>query len=241
MRGRFRPEECTMTLGPEPSGRRSVSQRAGAQTLRGEPGSGSPEPFEPSGGNRRRRTRPARVGPPHAMRALLLFSFVIFAFSAVLLFLSALHELSLMPTWFAAPSRRNPVAALEFGVASVVIGTMAEILRRRAVRPAHGVLTFVVGPDELGFERHGEVVDRVRRSEVGVVVIDEFRQAGVLAMTVRGRTGKVVGRWDTGWLGKIPRSPWRALGRFGYPRAIEFEGQLRKVSDDAPAWLRTPP
>jgi hypothetical protein len=123
-------------------------------------------------------------------------------------------------------------------VSAAVVFALAVFLRRVGARDPKGALTFVVGPDALEFERHAKTVDRVARSEVGVVIVEEFGRAGVLAISVLGPSAAPVGRWETGWLGESPRRAWRALKRHGWPSVLRDQGTQRWVSDDAPSWVR---
>lgn len=176
----------------------------------------------------RRSEHLARVGPPHATRVTLLAATGIFILLGAFLVIAGIVNIG-----------KNLVGGITLLFAAVVVFALAELLRRSARPvPAHP-LTLVVGPDDVGFERSGEVVDRVRRADVGVIVLEEFGRSGVLAVTVRGPEGDVVGCWQTGWLGKGSLRPWWALRRHSWPRAIQGVGPMRWVSKDAPAWVRT--
>jgi len=133
---------------------------------------------------------------------------------------------------------RNPAGGLVLLVAAAVIFALAELLRRSARPDRSDPLTLVVGSDGVSFERQGQLVDHLGRAEVGVVVLEGFGRAGVLTVTVRAVDGALVGRWDTGWVGRSVLRPWQALRRYGWPRAIEEHGKVRKVSKDAPPWVR---
>jgi len=132
----------------------------------------------------------------------------------------------------------NPVGGVTLVAFGVVMLALAKQMRGMARPDPTNPLTILVGSDDIAFERDHQVVDRVSRVEVGAVVLEEYGTSGVLAVTVRGRSGDVVGRWETGWIGKGSIRPYRALRRHSWPRAIQGDGPMRWVSKDAPPWVR---
>lgn len=109
-------------------------------------------------------------------------------------------------------------------------------LRSVVTAPAVGRLTLGVCPDRLVFERAGEVVDRVPRSEAGVVIVDGYTRSGVLALAVYGPDRELVGMWDTGWTAKSPRRTLAALDRHGYPWVTPALDRIWRRSGNAPPW-----
>ncbi len=93
-------------------------------------------------------------------------------------------------------------------------------------------------PDTVSFVRHGAVVDRVERREVGLVVIDEYGTAGVGGLTVWRPDRELVGQWDTGWRMKSRLRLAHALRRHGYPWVSADGGRImRRGGRDVPAWV----
>jgi len=168
------------------------------------------------------------VGPPHTTRAILLFDFGIFVLLGAFLVVAGVVN-----------AFANPRLGLSLLAAGLVVLGLAEVGRRGA-RADATPLTLVVGPEEIGFERAGVIVDRVGRADVGVVTLEEGGRAGVVAVTVRSPDGGLIGRWQTGWLGKGSIRPYRALRRFGWPRAIDGPRGVHWASPDAPAWVKDP-
>lgn len=168
---------------------------------------------------------PCRVRPPSSGGIIYFFATGVMGLLGVGLLIAAIANI------------RQPALALGILIGAGLILVGAELLRRAGRPDRKDPLTLVVGSGGVGFEREG-VVAAVPRSEVGVVVLEGAGEAGIVAVTVLGPTGDVVGRWETGWVcGNAIRS-WRALQRHGWPAAIEEMGRVRKVSDDAPAWVR---
>ncbi len=137
-----------------------------------------------------------RVGPPHVARVTLLACAGVFALLAAFLVVAGIVTIG-----------DNPAGGVARVMAGAVVLALAELLRRMARSDPTDPLTILVGADDIGFERGGQVVDRVPRAEVGVIVLEEHGRAGVRAVTVRGPHGDLVGRWETGWLGRAPCAP----------------------------------
>lgn len=170
---------------------------------------------------------PTRVGPPHVARVTVLACAGLVALLAAFLVVAGIVTI-----W------DDPAGGFAMVMAGAVVLAVAELLRWMARSDPPDPLTILVGADDIGFERGGQVVDRVPRAEVGVIVLEEYGRAGVQAVAVRGPHGDLVGRWETGWLGKGSVRPYRALRRHSWPRAIQGDGPMRWVSKDAPAWVR---
>jgi hypothetical protein len=167
------------------------------------------------------------VGPPHVVRATLLSGAAGLALAAAVLLVAGIVKVV-----------GGSAAGMAYvGVAAATLAA-AELFRRMARPDPVGPLTILVGIEDLGFERGGRVLDQVRRAEVGVVVIEEEGRSGVQAVSVRGHQGELMGRWETGWLGKGSIRPYRALRRHDWPRAIRGSGTVRWASEDAPSWVR---
>jgi hypothetical protein len=167
--------------------------------------------------------RTTRVRPPRLARTTALLGAGAFLVAGAALVITGVTTLG-----------RNPAGAGGLIALGVVVLACAELLRRLA-HPLDRMapLTILVGGDEIGFQRHGEVVDRVERAEVGLVVLEGFGRAGLCAVTVQGPDGQLVGRWETGWLQKSALRAWLALRRHGWPRAIQDRDRMRWVSRGA--------
>jgi len=114
-------------------------------------------------------------------------------------------------------------------------GCTAGFMRIVDGRPVRGRLVVTVADEALTLRRHGMVVDTIARGEVGLVVLQNvqgFRYSALAFVEVYDPDGRLIGRWDPQWpLGGRYGGLRRALGRHGYPWALELDG--------TPSWLKT--
>jgi hypothetical protein len=131
---------------------------------------------------------------------------------------------------------RPALAVASFAIAAFCL-FLAVFCARAARAPARGRLTLVVCPDAVSFVRHGAVVDRLEREEVGLIVIDEYGTAGVGGVDVWGPDRQLIGKWDTEWLARSRFRLAHALRRHGYPWLVaEGTRIIRRGGRNVPAW-----
>lgn len=114
-------------------------------------------------------------------------------------------------------------------------GCTAGFIRLVDGRPVRRRFVVAVADEALTPRRRGVVVDTIARSGVGLVVmhnVQGFRYSALAFVVVYDPDGRLIGRWDPQWpLGGRYGGLRRALGRHGYPWALELNG--------TPFWLKT--